>query len=212
MDPLLPTAVPDPFAGFPPLKNTYVALRHGHSVPQERGVIIVKPDEAADPLNGLTDYGRGQVRRGAREAKEAGILPVDAIIISSDASCALQTALLVRDVLVAEPPRVDPLARERDFGQFEFKSNAAYPQIWAADALDDTIARKHVEPARAVRDRFARFILACEAAWSGKTVVIVSGADFLHIGETAFRRLPAGGHAAFPRLANGQARRLVLVA
>ena len=103
------------------LNNRYFAMRHGHSLANQRAIIVSQPENGLDGF-GLSDLGRVQVRESLQRFS---ILPVDIIIVSSDFCRARESAELAAHSLNAvEAINLDPRLRERNFGELELTADA----------------------------------------------------------------------------------------
>lgn len=189
------------------LHNIYAVMRHAQSRPNVAGLIVCRAPAGLDPLNGLTDLGRRQARDSASAwvaGRGADATPL--VIISSDFSRTSETAEILREVTSAEPVRLDPRLRERDFGDFDGGPAGAYDQVWARDAEDATAPS--VEPATSVRERVLSLITDLEREYRGRDIVLVSHGDTSQITQAAFAGLPVHTHRNLPQLGNAEIRAL----
>ncbi len=195
-----------------PLRNHWLALRHGQSQANVDGIVV------SDPVNGcegygLTDTGRQQCHQSlAPEVLRGfGLAAPDrhSLIITSDFARAAQTAKIAADILRTETDvQITPLLRERFFGGYELGSADAYESVWQADVLDAAVAANDVEPVNAVAQRMATLVESIERQHQGRTIVLVSHGDPLQILECVFSAQPLGRHRELKPLANAELRLL----
>ena len=166
------------------LQNTYYLMRHGRSIPNEKGIIVSKIENGVNQEHGLSDYGKDQ----SRQAAKASGLPSDTIIYTSDFSRTHQTAKIVADEIGANQPVVSTELRERDFGELELKSSNSYGDVWRCDIAGEAYGRG-VESMDDVADRAVRLIEGMENVHRGKTILLVSHGDTLQAIQTVYHRL-----------------------
>lgn len=114
------------------LDRACLRLRHGFSMANHEGIIVSVFENGRRPEYGLHESGR-------REAAAAGAAVARAVrdvrqtfIVTSDFSRTVETAELLRKALPGgDGARVylQPLLRERNFGEFELRSNANYARV-----------------------------------------------------------------------------------
>jgi len=128
------------------LKNTYFALRHAHSIANEKHLILSYPE------NGLKNYGLS--KKGEKQTleklkpamlKEFKLTRKNTHTISSDFLRALETAEIFCKLNRLEPPVFDKRLRERYFGEFEKMSSLNYQKIWQKDYENENHHYKNVE-------------------------------------------------------------------
>jgi glucosyl-3-phosphoglycerate phosphatase len=193
------------------LKHKYFVIRHGHSVPNEKGLIISAHENGIQSQYGLTDKGIKQ----ANLAAELFTLQVknaldNAIIIHSPFSRAKQTAEAISQVFGCRLFEENDDLRERYFGDFELTTDKNYQQIWEHDKLDpDSTFQKSESPA-AVQERMLKVIAECEKLDEeyGQNIFLVGHADSIHILETAFRNIEVQNHRDIPYIRNAEIRAL----
>ncbi len=192
----------------PRLNNRYFALRHGHSVANQQGIIV------SDPLNGVEGYGLS--RRGSNQLRrlEAHRFGLDAAtrVFSSDFRRARESAEIVHERLRCKQPiAVDKRLRERRFGDLELAANTAYQAVWQADATNPDDRHADCESANQVMARVTSLIIECEQRMSGVKILLVSHGDTLQLLQTAFHREDASRHRRLPHLETAEIRELLLV-
>ena len=202
------------------LKGTYVAVRHGESVPSSERRICSSMAAGVDPRNGLTPKGRAETQaateawidtQGAR--LEDALRHRRLVILTSPFSRTRETAGIIAETLerrfatelamapgaLAPQIRVEPALRERDFGRHEgeLRSDVIYRGVWAEDARDPDFDGNGVESARAVQRRMLAVVAGLEAenaAGDPKLYVLVSHGDPLKILAAGFGGLSASAH------------------
>lgn len=175
------------------LNNRYFGMRHGEAESNEQGIII------SDPAVGLVSYpltekGRAMVAGSVKKSD----LTKDVLIICSDFLRTKQTAEIAKEILGVERVVFDPRLRERFFGDYEGGNDNQYVDIWDVDHKNPSSEVHHVEPAEHLMDRVTSVILDLEAAYNGKTILLVSHGDPLQFLETAFARIPIYEHLKYP--------------
>ena len=187
------------------LRNRYFAMRHGHSLANERGIIVSHPRNGCGGF-GLSDRGRRQV---AASLAAENRLDQATLIVSSDFDRALESAQIVSGLLGSQAViRVDERLRERNFGDLELGSNRAYEEVWARDAVDPDDDYLGVESANRVMRRVTSLIADLEADISGATFLLVSHGDCLQLLQTAFCRQDASRHRSLQHLETAEIRLL----
>ncbi|XP_073012595.1 uncharacterized protein [Typha latifolia] len=175
------------------LRNNYWILRHGKSIPNERGLIVSSLENGTNPEFGLASQGIDQARLAGellqKVLKERNILPDDVRICYSPFARTVDTAKVVASVLGIsfESSRCKEMIeiRERYFGpSFELLSHDKYAEIWALDEKDPFRSPEGGESVADVASRLATALAAIEAEFQGCTVLIVSHGDPLQILQT----------------------------
>jgi broad specificity phosphatase PhoE len=188
------------------LANTYRVMRHGQSQANAAGIIVSSIDRDRRGQFGLTPLGREQVLAAVRGCG----LPAGTVICSSDFARAAQTAEIIRTRLGTAPVVIAPALRERYFGDFDGCPVSNYPKVWAADEADPGGADNGVEPAAAVLDRMAGFVVELEGRYRGRDILLVSHGDPLQILQAGFTGADPAGHRRVPHLETAEIRRLCL--
>ncbi|XP_072966502.1 metal-independent phosphoserine phosphatase [Typha angustifolia] len=172
------------------LRNNYWILRHGKSIPNERGLIVSSLENGTNPEFGLASEGIDQARLAGellqKVLKERNILSDDVRICYSPFARTVDTAKVVASVLGIsfESSRCKEMIeiRERYFGpSFELLSHDKYAEIWALDEKDPFRSPEGGESVADVASRLATALSAIEAEFQGCTVLIVSHGDPLQI-------------------------------
>ncbi|KAG9452641.1 hypothetical protein H6P81_005545 [Aristolochia fimbriata] len=175
------------------LRNKYWVLRHGKSIPNERGLIVSSVEKGVLEEYGLAQEGVGQAQlAGELLLKELQLTntPLDAVrICYSPFSRTTQTAKTVANELNLpfESPQCKVIEnlRERYFGPtFELLSHEKYSDIWALDEKDPFLPPDGGESVANVVSRLAAALESLEAEFDGCTILIVSHGDPLQILQT----------------------------
>lgn len=194
-------------SGLDRLANRYFAMRHGHSVANQRGIIVSHPDNGCAGF-GLSERGRAQVVDSLQQETR---LDADSIILSSDFSRALETAVIVQQTLGCRAQiETDARLRERNFGELELGPDTAYQSVWQRDAVDPEGNFRDGESANQVMARVSALILELERRHANATLLLVSHGDALQILQTAFARQPASAHRQLRHLGTAEIRPLSL--
>lgn len=189
------------------LNNRYFAMRHGHSLANQRAIIVSQPENGLDGF-GLSDRGRVQVRESLQSFDTS---PVDIIIVSSDFCRARESAEIAAQSLDAvEAINLDPRLRERNFGELELTADSRYADVWQADAENPDHQLMGVESVNQVMKRVTSVILEYEEHCSNTCILLVSHGDALQILETAFARMDGSAHRQLEHLHTAQIRELQL--
>ncbi|ONK79837.1 uncharacterized protein A4U43_C01F10630 [Asparagus officinalis] len=177
----------------PFLRNSYWVLRHGKSIPNEKGLIVSSLENGVLPEFGLGSEGLNQAKLAgelfSKELKEGKILLENVHIFYSPFSRTIQTAKAVSDVLGIpfESPQCKATVefRERYFGPtFELLSHEKYAEIWALDEKDPFMPPEGGESVANVASRLATAVANIEAEFEGCVILVVSHGDPLQILQT----------------------------
>lgn len=175
------------------LNNSYWVLRHGKSVPNEKGLIVSSWENGVLAEFGLGAQGINQAQLAGQlfhqEIKEGKVLLENVRICYSPFSRTTQTAKTIADVLGIpfDGPqcKVIPELRERYFGPiFELHSHDKYSEIWDLDAKDPFMAPEGGESVANVASRLSTALARVEEEFQGCEVIIVSHGDPLQILQT----------------------------
>jgi probable phosphoglycerate mutase len=189
------------------LSNRYFVMRHGHSLANQQGVIVSRPE------NGITEFGLSQ--RGELQVTAAlpsnGQLDESTMIISSDFKRAWESAKMIHNMLNCESPIcADIRLRERNFGELELTPDDNYPQVWKMDEVNPDNRSQGVESPNQVMMRVSALIVEYETTVSDETLLLVSHGDALQILQTAFQKEDASRHRSQQHLETAEIRRLKL--
>jgi probable phosphoglycerate mutase len=190
------------------LHNRYIALRHGTSEANERGIIVSDPTQGRETC-GLTAEGQAQVALAVREAQNRGIIDRQTTIYTSDFKRCRETSAVARAILQCAGVHLTIALRERNFGMWERTSHWHYQHVWDLDAQDPDHENAGVESANTVRQRVLALLADLERLYRQTTILLVSHGDVLQILQTAFCRLPAACHRQFPPLVPAEIRELI---
>jgi len=189
------------------LANRYFAMRHGHSVANQRGIIVSHPENGCAAY-GLSEQGVAQVRASLQQDRQ---LDNSTIVVSSDFKRALDTAVMVQQAIASSAAvEIDMRLRERHFGALELGPDSAYESVWQQDASDADSDFQGVESANRVMARVTGLIVDLERRYAGASLLLVSHGDALQILQTAFARQPASAHRQLPHLQTAEIRALTL--
>ncbi|CAK7329094.1 unnamed protein product [Dovyalis caffra] len=175
------------------LRNKYWVLRHGKSIPNEKGLIVSSMENGIKEEYQLADEGVGQAQLAGelflKELKERNI-PLESVrICYSPFARTSHTAKVVASVLKLpfEGPQCKMMEdlRERYFGPlFELFTHDKYSEIWAIDEKDPLMRPEGGESVNDVATRLASAVAIIESEFHGCAVLIVSHGDPLQILQT----------------------------
>ncbi|ERM96152.1 hypothetical protein AMTRI_Chr09g14410 [Amborella trichopoda] len=196
------------------LKNQYWVLRHGRSIPNERGIIISNRVYGILPQYGLSSKGVQQAASAGesflRELKAKNIPLENVRICYSPFSRTIHTAQVVARVmnLPFDGPQFKVIEdlRERKFGPtFELQSHDKYPEIWDLDEKDPFLPPEGGESVANVASRLANALATIEAEFDGCVVLVVSHGDPLQILQTVIHTAmqETNGSKDIPSIING---------
>jgi len=187
------------------LRNRYFAMRHGHSIANQQGIIVSHPDNGRDRF-GLSELGRVQVKQSLQSF---GLLDANTIIVSSDFSRARESADITSALLNGEASiTLDSRLRERNFGELELTPDSGYVDVWQQDAKDPDSQLRGVESVNQVMSRVTSVVAEYEDRYADATILLVSHGDALQILQTAFARLDGSSHRQQDHLHTAQIRQL----
>ncbi len=169
--------------------NSYYLMRHGESEANTAGLIIANPSTGCIGF-GLSKQGRQQVKNSVTVSRNTKFSQV----ICSDFLRTVQTAELTTHILGLPAPQVNKLLRERNFGDFEGKSDSYYQQVWQGDEMNEEYATNNVESPVAVRQRGIKLLKELEKQYKNQCILLISHGDMLQILRTAFTNLNPGKH------------------
>ncbi|KAJ8625680.1 hypothetical protein MRB53_034210 [Persea americana] len=175
------------------LRNRYWVLRHGKSIPNEKGLIISSLENGRLAEYGLASEGVSQAQLAGelllKELKAKNIPLENIRICYSPFSRTMQTAKMAASVLnipfEGSQCKVMEELRERYFGPtLELLSHDKYTEIWALDEKDPFMPPEGGESAADVASRLATALATIEAEFQGCAVLVVSHGDPLQILQT----------------------------
>nr|VDC98283.1 unnamed protein product [Brassica oleracea] len=170
--------------------NRYWVLRHGKSIPNERGLIVSSMENGVLPEYQLAPDGVAQAQLAGqsflKQLEESKISLDKVRICYSPFSRTTHTAKVVAQVLNIpfDSPQCKMMEtlRERYFGPtFELKSHDKYPEIWDLDEKDPFMGPEGGESADDVVSRLATAMLSMEAEFQRCAVLVVSHGDPLQM-------------------------------
>ncbi|XP_048317762.2 uncharacterized protein LOC107427201 [Ziziphus jujuba] len=175
------------------LRNKYWVLRHGKSIPNERGLIVSSMENGTNPEYELASEGVNQAQLAGelfqKELKENNIPLENVRICYSPFSRTAHTAKVVASVLNipfegAQCKVIEDL-KERYFGPtFELMSHDKYTEIWDLDEKDPFMRPEGGECVNDVVSRLVRAMTTMESQFRGCTILVVSHGDPLQILQT----------------------------
>ncbi|KAF5745806.1 metal-independent phosphoserine phosphatase isoform X1 [Tripterygium wilfordii] len=175
------------------LRNRYWVLRHGKSVPNERGLIVSSLENGMRPEFQLASEGVSQAQSAGelflKELTESNIPLENVRICYSPFARTRHTAKVVVSVLDIpfEGPQCKVIEdlRERYFGpSFELMSHDKYSEIWAVDEKDPFTRPDGGESVDDVASRLADAMTTMESEYEGCTILVVGHGDPLQILQT----------------------------
>ena len=193
---------------FKHLSNRYFVMRHGHSLANQKGIIVSRPQNGIDAY-GLSDQGILQVN----EAGGANVqISQNPLIVSSDFRRARESAEIMHRLLECNAPvEFDKRLRERYFGDMELAADSGYESVWREDDNDPDNNLSGVESPNQVMQRVSALISEYEEKLSGRTLLLISHGDALQILQTAFSQQDASKHRQQQHLETAEIREFVLV-
>ena len=209
--------------GLESLRNTYCALRHGHSLANQARIISSNPN-VATIQHGLSPVGHEQATVAAKaileyytNAEFDGI-----VILTSDYLRAMETAQHVTRAFSKDSSLLDDGSddairllvetrlRERWFGAYDGGPDTQYQNVWNEDALDPNHTKANVESVHSVMRRVTECILECEDTSSNNLILCVAHGDVLQILQAAFAKMDGSLHRSVEHLETATLRPLVL--
>ena len=190
------------------LNNRYFAMRHGHSMANQQGIIVSHPDNGRNNY-GLSELGREQVKASLRQDDH---LDASTMVVTSDFKRARETAGIVFEMLACSASLCEePRLRERDFGELELGADDCYNEVWQQDAVNPDSRVRGVESVNQLMARVSSVVADYENQYSGATILFVSHGDALQILQTAFARLDASTHRQLEHLHTAEIRQLQMI-
>ncbi|ESQ32329.1 hypothetical protein EUTSA_v10004876mg [Eutrema salsugineum] len=175
--------------------NRYWVLRHGKSIPNERGLIVSSMENGVLSEYQLAPDGMAQAQLAGesflKQLKESNISLEKVRIRYSPFSRTTHTARIVAQVLNLpfDTPHCKMMEalRERYFGPtFELKSHDKYQEIWDLDEKDPYMRPQGGESVDDVVSRLATAIESMEAEYQGCAILVVSHGDPLQMLQNIF--------------------------
>jgi broad specificity phosphatase PhoE len=194
--------------GIERLNNRYFAMRHGHSLANQQGVIVSHPENGRDNY-GLSELGRNQVRASLQQNN---LLDANSVVVTSDFKRARESAGIAFEVLacsvsICEESRL----RERNFGELELATDDRYGEVWQQDEINPDSRFRGVESVNQVMARVTAVVADYENRYSAATILVVSHGDALQILQTAFARRDASSHRQLEHLNTAEIRQLSII-
>ncbi|CAO2813656.1 unnamed protein product [Amaranthus hypochondriacus] len=176
------------------LRNKYWILRHGKSIPNQKGLVVSSMENGIRPEYQLAEEGINQAQLAGeqflKELKDTNIPLENVRICYSPFARTAHTAKEVASVLnipfEGSQCKVFADLRERYFGpSYELGSHDRYPEIWALDEKDPF--EKPEEGGESAADVVSRLLKAMEemeTMFEGCAILIVSHGDPLQMLQT----------------------------
>ncbi|KAG6604971.1 hypothetical protein SDJN03_02288, partial [Cucurbita argyrosperma subsp. sororia] len=180
-------------AAAPFLRNRYWILRHGKSIPNEKGLIVSSIENGTLPEYQLVSEGVEQAQLAGeqflKELKENCIPLENVRICYSPFSRTIHTAKVAASALNLpfESPQCKMMEdlRERYFGpSLEFLSQAKCKEVGAVDEEDPFKRPEGGESVEDVASRLAKTVLQMESQFQGCAILVISHGDPLQILQT----------------------------
>jgi len=189
------------------LNNRYFAMRHGHSMANQQGIIVSHPDNGRENY-GLSELGRKQVRASLQQNNH---LDAGTVIVTSDFKRARETAAIASEMLACSASLCEESRlRERNFGELELAADDSYNEVWQQDEVNPDSQARGVESVNQVMARVTSVVADYEAQYFEATILFVSHGDALQILQTAFARLDASTHRQLEHLHTAEIRQLLM--
>ncbi|TYI49534.1 hypothetical protein E1A91_D12G041900v1 [Gossypium mustelinum] len=175
------------------LRNRYWVLRHGKSIPNEKGLIVSSLENGIRLEYQLASEGVEQAELAGKlflkELKENDVPLENVRMCYSPFARTRHTAEVVASTLNLpfEGPQCKVMEdlRERYFGpSFELLSHDKYTEIWAMDEKDPFTRPEGGESVDDVASRLASAMATMESEYQGCTILVVSHGDPLQILQT----------------------------
>lgn len=207
---------------LPPLKHKYFALRHGHSIPNEKQIIVASMKNGIDPRYSLSAKGREQALEAGHSIFMAATIMLERLgsnsilFLVSPFSRAQDTAQIaasfIRDRLKTARVELRTIRalRERFFGDsLELQPDTRYAEVWSEDAQQQPTSTFGAESVTSVWNRVVRVVASIEEEEASPCLVFfVSHGDTLQISEAGFRGLPLHLHRSLKHLNQAEWREL----
>ncbi|KAK9912451.1 hypothetical protein M0R45_036314 [Rubus argutus] len=167
------------------LRNKYWVLRHGRSIPNERGLIVSSMENGTLPEYQLAPGGVNQAQLAGELFQK--VLKENSIPIENGAQCKVMENL-----------------RERFFGpSFELRSLDEYHEIYCTlDEQDPLMRPEGGERVDDVASRLAEAIVAMESLFQGCTILVVSHGDPLQILQALLNATKLNTESSYDDLAS----------
>jgi len=186
------------------LNNRYYLMRHGESVANKEGLIVSASKNALSNY-GLTTKGADQVLNAALNTR----LGKKIIIVSSDYKRAVETANIMHGVLgVSQTVTLEPLLRERNFGDWELTEHENYEKVWQQDLTNPKQSVNNVETVEQTLNRGLKVIANLEASYENKKILLVGHGDVLQIMFAYHHNINPRFHRSLSSIANADIRSL----
>ena len=163
--------------------NRYLLLRHGHSIMNEKEIIISTLPEKIKCL--LTEKGEKETREAVKKLKTAKI----DLIISSDLLRTRQTAEIIGKELGIEPI-FDKRLRDIQAGIYEGKTLLEFQEFWGDFEERFTKRPEGGESYNDVKKRIYQFLKEIDRKYNGKRILLVGHQRVFAMLEGAIRGLP----------------------
>lgn len=193
------------------LKHKYFVMRHGHSVSNELGILVGSLINGIKSEYGMTTKGQEQVKLSAELYKlQCKNNNKKVIIIYSPFSRTKETAKIIKNILDCEIFEENVNLKERDFGDFELKSDINHPKVLEQDKINPNSTFANCESINAIIGKMLSVIIDCEKLniQPGQNIFLITHADSATILETAFRNVEVESYHDLPYIRNAEIRAL----
>ncbi|XP_004306475.1 PREDICTED: uncharacterized protein LOC101303357 [Fragaria vesca subsp. vesca] len=194
------------------MTNKYWVLRHGRSIPNEKGLIVSSLENGTRPEYQLAPHGVHEAQLAAdlfKKLLEESCTPLANVrICYSPFSRTTQTARIVASVLdiQLEGPqcKVMETLRERFFGpSFELGSRDEYNDIYGTlDEKDPLMRPEGGESVDDVASRLAEAMVTMESLFQGCTILVVCHGDPLQILQAILNATKLNTESSYDGLAS----------
>ncbi len=189
-----------------PLTKRWFVLRHGQSEANVAGIVASQLANA-ETAYGLTDTGRAEVGDSVSSARNELQESPPLHLFMSPFLRTRKTAAIAGEILGVQP-EVDHRLIERDFGDFELRSDAHYEEVWQVDPTDPDNVPGHAESVYTVTKRVCDLVLEVEKNPDITTCLLVTHCDVAMILTCAFQHLDPRHHRSLNPIKTGEVRRL----
>ncbi|XP_050387001.1 uncharacterized protein LOC126803250 [Argentina anserina] len=189
------------------MRNKYWVLRHGRSIPNEKGFIVSSMENGIRPDYQLAPLGVNQAQIAGelfnKLLVESCIPLADVRICYSPFSRTTQTARIVASVLNIQfdgpQCKVMETLHERFFGpSFELGSSDAYNEIYGTlDAIDPLMRPGGGESVDDVASRLADAMVTMESLFQGCTILVVGHGDPLQILQAILNAIKLNTYSSY---------------
>jgi broad specificity phosphatase PhoE len=193
------------------LKHKYFAVRHGHSISNELKILVGSLMNGTKTEYGMTVKGQKQVKLSAELYKlQCKNNNKKVIIIYSPFSRTKETAIILKNILECEIFEENVNLKERDFGDFELKSDSNHSKVLEQDRKNPNSTFANSESINSILRKMLSVITDCEKLdiQPAQNIFLITHADSATILETAFRSVKVEEYHDLPSIRNAEIRAL----